>query len=315
MDLQKKEFINSFVLNKNTEEFTNFNLVLNKLNDFLLPFLDKIVEENHNEIAFKINLIGDHFLQSNYDYLDSATIMIEYYTNSEAYNYSKKSEHKSEIGKLLSDSFQSKTMIYPTIENLLNRLYTNLSLNTKDLSIFKRKNGISLKLFDFKFFIFFFNKYNSDQTYDFSIKGKNYSFNFDLMHKNLLEKNAETNGRFFELVKFFKITERELQLIDRLYLNASKTIYFYENLLYSLPNKLFENNYIFDNFLACINYLSEISKNDSFDELSNAEGKPLFVEDEFQLFAKYYITKYDIKLVLKQEKIFVDKIDEIIKID
>ncbi len=313
MDEKKKEIINSFVLKKDEEILTNYNLVLEKLNDFLLPFLDKIIEENKNEISFKLNLIGDHVIESNYDFINSSTIMIEYFTNSEIYNYDKSQEEKSEIGKLISNSFQSKDLVYPTIQNLLNRLYNYLSLNTKDVAIFKRKNGISIKLFDFKFFIFFYNKTKNSDLYNFQIKGKNYSFNFIKMHENLLKKNNETRNGFFNTIKFFKIIERELSLLNKLILPASKTLYFYENLLYSLPNKLFENNFIYDNFIEIYNFLNKIYIDEDLDTLKNSEDLNLFVEDEYQLFAKYYVTKNDLKLILKQCKIFISNIDEIIK--
>ena len=313
MNEKKKEIINSFVLKKDEEILTNYNLVLEKLNDFLLPFLDKIIEENKNEISFKLNLIGDHLIESNYDFINSSTIMIEYFTNSEIYNYDKSQEEKSEIGQLISNSFQSKDLVYPTIQNLLNRLYNYLSLNTKDVAIFKRKNGISIKLFDFKFFIFFYNKTKNSDLYNFQIKGKNYSFNFIKMHENLLKKNNETRNGFFNTIKFFKIIERELSLLNKLILPASKTLYFYENLLYSLPNKLFENNFIYDNFIETYNFLNKIYIDEDLDSLKNSEDLSVFVEDEYQLFAKYYITKNDIKLILKQCKIFISNINEIIK--
>lgn len=313
MNELKKEFIKKFVQTKNKEDEINFNLVLEKLNDFLSAFLNKTIEENNNEIDFKINLIGDKFLKSNYDYVDCSTIMIEYIAKNKNYDFSNQLSKKSEIGKLLSESLHPNFSKIPTTEELIYKLYNYLSLNTKDISIFKRKNGISLKLFDFSFFIFFCYN-NQNLNFEFQIKGKNYNFNFDLMHQNLLKKDEDTCGKFFDLIKFYKIIERELSLMNKPNLNGSKTLYFYENLLYSLKNEIFESENVYDNFLKSYEYLLKIYKYEDFEDLKNAENNSLFIENEYQLFAKYYITKYDLKLVLKQCKIFMDNVDEIIKI-
>lgn len=313
MDEKNQQLINNFVKKTNKEENSNFNLVYNKLTDFLTPFFNNISNEFSKSIQFKIKLIGDIPISTNFDYLDSATIMIEYLSDENSYDNSTKYESKSEIGKLLDDSFNANKKI-PTIEILLEKLYNHISLKTNNVVVFKRKNGIALKLFDFKFFIFFYNKHNNSENYNFQIKGKNYAFNFDLMHINLQNKNKQTKGSFVKLIKLYKICERELKLIDKLSINASKTLYFYENLLYSLPNELFESKNVFDNFVSSFNFLQKIYKYDDFDVLKNSEEKPLFVDEneEYELFAKYYITREDLKLVLKQSKIFIDNIDKII---
>lgn len=313
--MDKKEIINTFVNTKNSEDDMNFNLVFNKLNDFLSPFFEKLVEENKNNINFKINLIGDKFLKSNYDFVDSATIMIEYQllTDETSYDFSEKLNNQTQIRRLLTESFHPKSTIVPTIDELVLGLYNHLCLNTKDISIFKRKNGISVRLFGFKFFIFFALKSPNERKFNFQIKGTNYQFNFNLMHENLLNLNEKTHEKFFNLVKFYKIIERELNLLNFRCLNASKKLYFYENLLYSLPEKTFESDYVFDNFIESYNYLLNIYKYDDFDDLKNAENKPLFVENEYELFAKYYVTKHDLKLVLKQCKVFIENIDSILK--
>ena len=314
MDLKNQQLINNFVKNNNKEQNESFNLVLSKLTEFLMPFFDKISREYSNKIQFKINLIGDVSLKTNFDFLDSSTLMIEYFSDEKSYDFSKKHEEKSEIGKLVNESLHPFEKLIPTIEILATNLYNYLSLNTKDIVVFKRKNTISLKLFDFKLFIFFYNKHDNNAAYNFQIKGKNYVFDFDLLAQNLKKKDKETKGNFVKLIKFYKVAERELALIKKLYSNASKTLYFYENLLYSLPNEVFESKNVFDNFVASFEYLKKILKYDDFDLLKNAEEKPLFVEEneEYQLFAKYYITRNDLKLVLKQNRVFIDNIDKII---
>lgn len=313
MNQLKKAIINDFVKVKNKEDEKNFNLVLKKLNGFLTLFFNKTKQEFENKIDFKANLIGDISIKSNYDFLDNATIMIDYFGNSDDLTYSESYSKKSEIGKMLQDSMHPTKIAIPTTQDLISNLYYYLSLNTKDMSLFQRKNGISLKFFDFKFFIFFTFASQNNNNQEFEIKGKSYNFNFELLHKNLLQKNKETKGKFFDLVKFFKIIERELSLLSKLNLNASKNLYFYENLLYSLDNKIFEGEYIYDIFLKIYDYLFKVYKYENFDNLKNAENNPLFLDKEYKLFAKYYITRYDLKLVLKQSKIFIDNIDEIIK--
>ena len=312
IDIKKKEIINKFINTKNKEDDINFSLVLEKLNDFLSSFFNKLTQENGNKIQFKTRLIGDHSLKTNYDFVDSATIMIEYFANDEEYEFSQKLNQKSDIGKLVTVSLHPKEEIVPTTNILIDRLFNYLSLNTKNVNIFKRKNGLSVKLYDFKFFIFFYLKNPGNDNLKFQIKGKNYAFNLRTMHENLELKNKETKGKFFKLVKFYKIVERELTLIEKSHLSASKVLYFYENLLYSLPESVYESKYVYDNFIKSFEHLKNIDKYDDFEDLKNAENNPLFITDEYELFAKYYVTKKDLKLVLKQCKQFIDNIDEII---
>ena len=307
MNEKKKEFINNFVEKRNVLDEKNFDLVLKKLDDFFRSFFCEIIEENQGEVEFNLKLIGDYFLKTNYDFCDSSTIMVEYVVNYENYFLSEKRAQKNDFGKLLFDSFNGKNL-YPTSENILTRLYNHLLLNLQNIKVFKRNNGIALRFLDYNFFIFIFVKTTQEKNYNFLIKGKEYSFNFDLMHENLLKKNEQTKGNFFKLIKFYKIIERELFLLNKLKNPNTKTLYFYENILYNIPNEMLMENFIFDSFLNSFAYLSEHK-----DELKNASNQSLFVENEYKLFAKYYVTKYDIKMLLKQCKIFIKNVDEIIK--
>ena len=124
------------------------------------------------------------------------------------------------------------------------------------------------------------------------------------MNKNLLEKNEKTNGHFFNLIKFFKVIEKELTLINKLEICAGKNLYFYENLLYNIPNELLNNN-IYDDFMLSYNYILTKYKQNKLDEFVDGTNLKL-IDDNYKLFAKHYITTQDVKLVIKNCRNFIN---------
>jgi len=307
---EQKKIIDYYIeSNKNNED--EFNLVLEKLNECLSSFLNEIILNSNNEIFFKLHLLGEHFLNSNFDYENPINILIEViYANEENYNYSKAREQKLGVGKILTDAFNAnKQQVY--VENdLLNSLYKNFILKGDTFKAYKRKNCVYLKFLDYKFVLFFLTNNNS-QNFNFTIKGSEYNLNLDETHKNLTEKNSQTNGKFFNLIKFYKIIEKELFLIDKLKFEPSRILYFYENLLYNVPNELLNNNYIYDNFIESYNFLLKSYLNNSLENFISSDNKTL-INDNYKLFAKYYITTHDISRLLKQCKVFINNIDDIL---
>lgn len=306
MDLNKKIFINNFV-ETITEESNSFDVVLEKLNEVLLTILNEISLKLGEQVSFKLNLIGQHYLNTNYKYNDSAHILIDYFTNYEDLQYSQKRAQKGNIGKLYSDAFNTKNNLVLTIEELSKVLYNELSIRFKNASVFIRKNQISINYLNYKFFIFFVNKSYISDDYEFKIKGKEFNLNFLQTHENLLIKNNETNGNFFKLIKFYKVLELELAFNNKLLFNASKIPYFYENLLFNIPNNLINNDLVYDNFLASFSYLLNVD----FKELISADKKDL-ISETYKIHAKPYITNMDINKVLKQTEFFIDNIDYIL---
>ncbi len=310
MDNNQKLFIDNFVKNPQKND-AEFDLVLEKLNEFLSPFFNEIVQENNNAIFFDLKLVGDEYLGTNFDYLNAVNIMIEtYYANMEDLSYSQNREKKGEIGKLLVDTFNYNKSLLPTTETLINLLFKYCTLKGQNLKLYRRKNCIYIRFLDYKFSLFFVEKKPNTSYLTFTIRGKKYNFDFNLMNKNLIEKNKQTNGNFFNLIRFYKIIENELTLINKLKICASRNLYFYENLLYNLPNELLNDNYIYDIFLKSYNYLLINFKEKKLNEFIDSSLDKLICDD-YELFAKPYITTRDIKLVLTNLKTFLNNIDEI----
>lgn len=304
MDIEKKQLIDNFIQNNKDDE--TFNLVIEKLSDFLSSFLNDVIEKSNNTLGFKLNLIGDYYLSSNFSTNNFVNILIDYYVDEDDYNFSENRGKKGHISKLATDTFNYNKNIVPTIKELSRALYNELSVKLQNVKIHLRKNCIGLRYLDYKFFIFF-KKSNADEKQsNFIIKSKEYCFNFETLHQNLMQKNLETKGNFFKLVKFFKLVELELMLINKLTFKASNILYFYENLLYNLPNELLNNKLIYDNFIIAINYFNNID----FEELKTADDL-ILVNDYYQLKTKPAITTFDIKETLKQCKVFIDNIDKI----
>lgn len=304
----QKVLINEFVKNSqsNNSSIKEFNLVLDKLNEFLMPFFEQVVKDNNNLIFFKNKVIGDYKIGSNYGYFDFCYIMFDvFYANENDLEYNNSRQQKGEMGKLLSDSFNYNNNVLPTTTNLQNALFKYLVLKGSNFKVFMRKNCIYLKFLDYKFCLFFnANKLNSTEV-NFNLKGKTYHFNLDLMNKNLLEKNEKTNGHLFDLIKFFKIIEKELTLINKLEICAGKNLYFYENLLFNIPNELLNNNNIYDDFMLSYNYILSSCKQKKLDEFVDGANLKL-IDDNYKLFAKHYITTQDVKLVLKNCRNFIN---------
>lgn len=311
MTENQKVFIDNYVKNKkgNDEEF---NLVLQKLTEFLSPFFEDISTKNNNSIFFNLKLFGDYCIDTNLDYSEPINLLIQtYYTNKNDLNFSLKREQKGEIGKLLTDSFNISNNILPTNQELLNLLYKFIVLKGMNYKVYLRKNCIYLKFLDYTFCLFFItNNHNNS----FVLKGKQYDFNIDLLNQNLIEKDKKTKGKFFKLIKFYKIIEKELAIIEKPYYYASLNIYLYENLLYNLPDDTFKNKHVYDNFIESYNFLQNAYKTKTLNDFINAEKKPL-INDNYKLYEKPCITTKDIKLVLKNCKIFINNIDNILKIN
>ncbi len=303
----QKVLIDEFVKNSQSDanSIEEFNLVLDKLNEFLMPFFEHVVKDNNNLIFFKNKVIGDYKIGSNYEYYDFCYIMFEvFYANENDLEYNNSRQQKSEIGKLLSDSFNFNNNVLPTTTNLQNALFKYLVLKGSNFKVFMRKNYIYLKFLDYKFCLFFNAQKASSSEVNFNLKGKTYNFNLDLMNKNLLEKNEKTNGHFFNLIKFFKVIEKELTLINKLEICAGKNLYFYENLLYNIPNELLNNN-VYDDFMLSYNYILTKYKQNKLDEFVDGANLKL-IDDNYKLFAKHYITTQDVKLVLKNCRNFIN---------
>lgn len=305
MKIVYKEFINDYV--KKQTELENFNLALEKINDLFISILNNISEKLNNRVSFKLNLIGEHSLNSNYGYYFPIHILIDYFSSKQDYENSEKRTKKGVIGKLYHDAFTSSQNLILTIEELSKTFFNELSLKAKNAQVYYRKNQIAIKFFDYKFFIFFVNRnLLEDENYNFVIKGKRYSINLEKTTENLLEKNKKTNGNFFNLVKFFKVMELELSLIDNVKVFAGKIPYFYENLLYNIPNEILNNEYIVDNFIATIAYLTNCDKN----ALVTADND-ILLNDYYAKNEKPYISTIDFNNVIKQSKYFLNNIDKI----
>ncbi|MBE5745876.1 MAG: hypothetical protein E7359_01115 [Clostridiales bacterium] len=306
MDLETKLLIDEFVLND--EDFNEkFPLVLEKLNNFLIEFLNKIIEKTNYTVGFNLNLIGDYSLNSNYMDYSSVNIMIEYNTKEDDYKYSETRANKGSITKLTSDVFNLNKTIVPTISELSKLLHDELTIKLKNSKTYLRKNCIALKLLNYSFFIFFVNSNFNKEDYNFVIKSKDYSLNFEKLTKNLLQKNEQTNGKFFNVIKFFKITELELMLIRKLKSKCSNILYFYENLLYNVPNELFDNDHIIDSFILVFSYLL----NSNVYELKTADDK-LLINDKYRLKVKPAITTIDIDNFFTNCKTFINNLDKIL---
>jgi len=305
MNINKKKYINYFI-NKENDENKSFALVLEKINDIFLSILNDISSRLNGKVGFKLNLIGEHFLGTNYNFLNPINILIDYLVEDEDLQYSQNRAKKGNIGKLYSDAFNTKNNLVLTIEELTKIFFNELSLNT-NITVYRRKNQISLKYLNYNFFVFFVNKNILDNEYDFTIKSKDFRINFMQTHENLLIKNKESNGNFFNLIKFFKVVELELILKNELIFNASKIPYFYENLLYNIPNEIISNEFIYDNFLASFAYLI----NANLKEFISADNYNL-INDFYQLHSKHYITTLDIQKVIQQTKFFINNIDSIL---
>lgn len=307
MDLNKKNIIENFIKNNNDDE--NINLILEKLNDFLSSFLYDITLKTNNSVNFGLNLIGDYLLSSNFSKNNFVHILINYYTNENDYDYSENRAKKGPILKLTNDAFNIKKNIIPTINQLTKLLYDELTIKLQNSKVYIRKNCIGLTLLGYKFCIFFINFNKNQKEQNFILQSKNYTFNFDILHENLLIKNQETKGNFFNLVKFFKATELELINLNKLNYKASNTLYFYENLIYNIPNELLLNEYIYDNFIASVSYL----KNIDLDDLNTADNLQL-VNDSYNLYSKPAITSINVKTALKQFDLFLINLDKIFSI-
>ena len=307
MDINKKKYVNDFIKKEN-DESQSFNIVIEKINDIFLPILNKISSKLDGIVSFKLNIIGDYYLASNYNLFNPIHILIDYFVKEEDLEHSQKRAQKGNVGKLYSDAFNTKKHVVLTIEELCNVFFKELSISTKNISLFKRKNQIALNYLDYNFFVFFVNKdLFDDKEYEFKIKSKDFKLNFTETHENLLNKNKDTNGNFFDLIKFYKVIELELMLKNQLIFNASKIPYFYENLLYNIPNNLINNDLIYDNFLASFSYLI----NADIKEFVSADNY-ILVSDIYKLHSKPYITTIDINKILKQTKFFIDNIENII---
>jgi len=306
MDLETKLLIDEFVLND--EDFNEkFPLVLEKLNNFLIEFLNKKIKKTNYTVGFNLNLIGDYSLNSNYMDYSSVNIMIEYNTKEDDYKYSETRANKGSITKLTSDVFNLNKTIVPTISELSKLLHDELTIKLKNSKTYLRKNCIALKLLNYSFFIFFVNSNFNKEDYNFVIKSKDYSLNFEKLTKNLLQKNEQTNGKFFNVIKFFKITELELMLIRKLKSKCSNILYFYENLLYNVPNELFDNDHIIDSFILVFSYLL----NSNVYELKTADDK-LLINDKYRLKVKPAITTIDIDNFFTNCKTFINNLDKIL---
>lgn len=305
MNLEKKLLIDKFIDDNKDDE--TFNLVLEKLNDFLSSFLNEIIEKTNYSVNFKLNLIGDYYLSSNFINNNFIHIMIDYITNEEDLKFSEKRSKKGAISKLTTDAFNMKKNVVPTNNQLIKLLYDEFTLKLQNSKIYMRKKCLGLNLMGYKFFIFFVNSNQIQNEYNFIIKSKNYNFDFNLLHENLLKKNKETHGNFFKLVKFFKVVELELMILNKLTYKASNTLYFYENLLYNVPNDLLNNDLVFDNFIVSLSYLQNIDLN----ELKTADNIPL-INDFYQIKTKPAITSLDVTKVFKQCKVFIDNVDKIL---
>lgn len=311
MDINQKQFLDIFT--KQDNEFTDsFVLAVDKLNEIFVEIFNFINERLNGQVDFNLNLIGEHYLGTNYGFDNPTHIMIEYNVREEDLQFSEKRAKKGNIGKLYTDAFNRTNNLVLTIPELAKFAYNELSLKLKNASVFIRKNQISIKFLDFKFFIFFVCKNQSilENETEFLIKGKHYNYNFSLMHNNLLQKNKETNGSFFSLIKFYKIIELELALNNKLLINNSKTPYFYENLLYNVPNYLMNNEFVYDNFLQSKTYLL----NANLKELISSDEMPL-IDDNFKIHSKPNITSLDINKTFKQVNIFIDNVNNFLNFE
>lgn len=306
MDLNKKYFLDVFTQKEN-EENNSFVLVIEKINEIFVDILNDISEKLNGQVAFKLNLIGEHYLGTNYGFNNSANMLIEYYTKQEDLEFSQKRAKKGRVGKLYSDIFNTKNNLVFTIEELSRVFFNELTLRLKNASVFIRKNQISLKYLDFKFFIFFVSKEPLENDYEFIIKNKEFKLNLSEMHENLLKKDAETNGNFFNLIKFYKIIELELMFNNKLVINCSKIPYFYENLLYNIPNNLIDNELIYDNFLTSFSYLLNANLKDFI-----SADNYILINDLYKIHSKNYITTLDVKKLLQQVEIFINSVDNIL---
>lgn len=305
---EKKEFLDKFI--KDSFNYNDFALVVNKLNDFLNKFLYNIAMQIPN-IDFKKRLIGEYALQTNHSNINLANVIIEYHYNKEDYEYSLNRSNKGQIKALISDTVNYDKQIIPTIKELTQALFHELSVCLNAENVVIRKNAIGVSFLDYQFCINFVGINNSikNNTLDFVLKGKKYNFeDFDLLNEKLIEKNNETNGKFFDVIKLFKVVEFESSTYNMVKILASKNLYFYENLLFNIPNKLLNNKYAYDNLVACYNYLA----NTKPDKLVDPTNNPL-IKDYYELFTKYYITTHDLKRVLKQTKLFIENIENILK--
>ena len=306
MTQDKKDFVDNFVKAKNETFEEQINVLLEKLNALLEEFFTGILEKLPS-VSIKLNLVGDYSLGSNYQNIEPINIMIEYFVPSEDYQYGEKFEKKGEIGKLLQNSFNfNGTQNVPTSETILQSLYNYLALKSINFKVFKRKNAIYLKFFDQIFVLFIVKKEVASKSSNFQLKGINYNFNLEKLNEKLLSKNEETGGKFFDLVKMYKVIENELKLSKNLLVNANRVLYLYENLLYNLPKEIFCNKVV-DSLINSLVFI----KNTNRENLIDAEGRNL-VNDEYKLFAKSSCTNIDLDKIIKQTEFFIKNINGIL---
>lgn len=307
MTLEYKDIIDEFIKEEDCEIQKSTELALEKLDDLLDDFFTQTFQ-NFSQIAFKTNLIGDYAIGSNYLDVEPIHFLIEYFVSNENYSQGEKYNKKGDIGKLLQSSFNFNTEIAPTIDVVLNNLYNFLSLRLPKSSVYIRKNAIYIKFLGKLFVISLEKKNFSEKRNIFILKGINYDLNIFEINANLLQKNKETSGRFFDLVRLYKVVENELKLFNNLLFRGNKILYFYENLLYNIPNGLFCEN-VTESLLNSVFYLKNVDK----DILINAEGEKL-IDDNYKLFAKSSCTSLDLDKVIAQTQVFINNIDKILAI-
>ncbi len=244
--------------------------------------LDEITKEANENIpalqGMEFEMNSDYSIDSAVDTNNRMNIFVSYNSQDELVQKKMNLEgRKGRIAKALYDSLKDTVTPSDVAEYLLNSLKVKFKNNVK---FFRDGNVIAVKIPNLIYLRFIVGIKKEDRS-EFIYFGKKIEANITEQTLAFIDKNMETSSKFVETIKMFKLMETELLARELVYSRKQEQPSFVENLLYNVPNKMFnfEEETYNKNFVEIIKYLKEAD----FNTFKTADLKlPMFEKEMFE---------------------------------